>query len=216
MAHETHNLPDNWEPGTDSDLNVPMIVFVSLIGSILLVVIVFFLRALYFTSVANETMVKLEQTRYADLSDLTATQLGQIHGYAWVNAQTGTISMPIDRAMELVVSERSGQGDPALSTGHQMAIPGDFVHTLSGPGAEAPAIWSEQLGAVAPHPSGVLPTGEQVDPAAVDTHGMPPATEDATNDGADAQPVPGQPGSDPEGRPGDDPDALPDGESEGI
>ncbi len=38
-----------------------------------------------------------------------AEQLDAIRHYRWVDRETGTVTVPIDRAMELIVEERAGK-----------------------------------------------------------------------------------------------------------
>ena len=77
-----------------------MIVFVSVIGIVLLVVIVMFLRALYYETVKIEAAEKLKLGRNIQLSDLESTQLAQLGGYEWVDPAAGRVALPIERAME--------------------------------------------------------------------------------------------------------------------
>lgn len=46
--------------------------------------------------------------RRAYLVELRAKQAKQAQSYAWVDQKAGTVQIPIDRAMDLVVSEQGG------------------------------------------------------------------------------------------------------------
>ncbi len=47
---------------------------------------------------------RLQTAPHVDLQDLRAYEESQLHKYAWVDRQKGIVSIPIDRAMQLIAS----------------------------------------------------------------------------------------------------------------
>lgn len=93
----------------DTDTNAGSIVAVGLIGSILLVVIVVALEALFGHVAQAEAQRKVVAVQNEELRGYTAQQLERLRGYRVADPATGTVSIPIERAMELVVQESAGQ-----------------------------------------------------------------------------------------------------------
>ena len=51
---------------------------------------------------------RLQTDPRADLAQLRAREQAQLDGYGWVDRGAGTVHIPIDRAMELLVQRRGG------------------------------------------------------------------------------------------------------------
>ena len=80
------------------------------VGGLFVVVFVLAVIALvgYFDRVATEEFeVKVVDQAAAAPRELRAQQLSRIREYRWVDRQAGTVAIPIERAMELIVEERS-------------------------------------------------------------------------------------------------------------
>jgi hypothetical protein len=97
---ETHVAEDNPD--------IAATVATGVVGVALLVGIVVALQGLYNKADAAEFRQKVEAQAPVELQDLQSRQRDKIS--RWVkDPATGVVRMPIDRAMELVVSERAGQ-----------------------------------------------------------------------------------------------------------
>jgi hypothetical protein len=94
----------------DNDTNAGSIVAVGLIGSILLVVIVVALEALFGHVVQAEAQRKVVEVQSNELRQHTAQQLERLNGYRVLDASTGRVGIPIERAMELLVQESAPGG----------------------------------------------------------------------------------------------------------
>jgi hypothetical protein len=94
----------------DTDTNAGSIVAVGLIGSILLVVVVVALEALFGHAAEAEARRKVVAVGNEALRGYTAEQLQKLRGYR-SDPATGAVAIPIERAMELVVQE-SAPGGP--------------------------------------------------------------------------------------------------------
>ena len=90
------------------DLNVPMIATVGSVSVILTVAIVFAVQALYLAYARSETQRKVVQAPTASADSRLAEQDAKLARYSWVNRAEGTVTIPIERAMELVVEELCG------------------------------------------------------------------------------------------------------------
>ena len=82
---------------------------VGLIGSILLVVVVVALEALFGHVAQAEAQRKVVNVGNNELRGYRAEQLGKLNGYRVVDPAQGVVAIPIDRAMELTVSDARRQ-----------------------------------------------------------------------------------------------------------
>src|SRR5689334_18419216 len=46
---------------------------------------------------------RLQQSPRRDLRDFEATEMAELNAYKWINKQKGTVAIPIDRAMDLIL-----------------------------------------------------------------------------------------------------------------
>ncbi len=89
------------------DPNVPLSAVVGLVGAVLLFVVIVGLQALFYSMQRKEMAKKVTSQPYQALQQLDADQLERLNSYGWVNQAKGVVHIPIDRAMEMVASERS-------------------------------------------------------------------------------------------------------------
>ena len=92
----------------DTDTRPGSIVAVGLIGSILLVVVVVALEALFGHVAQAEARRKVVEVGNTELRGYTAEQLEKLHGYRVVDPAQGAVAIPIERAMELTVRDAGG------------------------------------------------------------------------------------------------------------
>jgi hypothetical protein len=95
----------------DRDPSAFSTVYVGVVGTILLVVIIYWLTAFYHDTVASENYAKQVAVRPVERERYRAAEAEALAGYGWVSQPDGVVRIPIERAMELVVAERQGQ-DP--------------------------------------------------------------------------------------------------------
>jgi len=91
------------------DPHTPTIVLVGIVGAILLFVIIVALQALFYNA-ETQTVSRINQGDPRQLSRLRAEQLEAISSYGWVDQRQGTVTIPIERAMELTVRDLADQG----------------------------------------------------------------------------------------------------------
>ena len=100
MPEETHVVsPDESDPRSSTT------VIVGVVGVALTVVIVILLEVLFQTTAESEFQRKVVSQQSQELQGLRATQLEQLNGYRWVDQNAGVATIPIERAMELVVRD---------------------------------------------------------------------------------------------------------------
>jgi hypothetical protein len=156
---DKHPVKDTVEP---DDLNVGLIATITIVGALLVVAIAAALTALVRS---ESTSYGLETGTYADLGKvrrLKEEQKAKLQGpIGWADKAKGQVSVPIDRAMELV--ENDIQRDPFLAT---IAPPATATPAPSGtegaapaPSGAAPAPSGEAPSGAAPAPSGEAPSG---------------------------------------------------------
>ena len=140
------------EAGKDTvepdDLNVGLIATITIVGALLVVAIAAALTALVRS---ESTTYGQEVGTYADLGKvkrLKDEQKAKLEApIGWADKAKGQVSVPIDRAMELV--ENDIQRDPFLAT---IAPPATATAAPEGAAAPAPS-------GAAPAPSGEAPSG---------------------------------------------------------
>jgi hypothetical protein len=80
------------------------------VGAVFIAVFVLTVIALisYFDRVSSEEFeVKVVDQPFDAVRDLRSQQLGKLEEYRWIDRGAGTVTIPIERAMELVVDERA-------------------------------------------------------------------------------------------------------------
>ena len=87
------------------DLNIPMIVTVGAVSVILTIASVFAVQALYFSFAGDEVRRKVIEAPTTDASSRLAEQDAKLTRYSWIDRDQGKASIPIERAMRIVVDE---------------------------------------------------------------------------------------------------------------
>lgn len=98
------------------NLNIPMIVTVGLISVVVTAVSVIAVQALYYSYATNETQRKVIEAPTADADSKLAEQIAKLSRYSWTNRKKGVVTVPIERAMRLIVQEKRANiaGDAAV------------------------------------------------------------------------------------------------------
>ncbi len=89
----------------DYGINTGKIIFAGLLGAILTVVAIVGLQALFYWQLDR---IKLSEELWqptTKLDTLTAAQQARLTDYRMLDAEKGTVAIPISRAMDLVVAE---------------------------------------------------------------------------------------------------------------
>src|SRR5688500_6663816 len=107
--HHNQQIPEGYEPGSDADIHVTSILFTGIIGAVLTLVIVMLLKALYYKTLGDERMEKQGKSVDIALADLRTSQDEQLARYRWVDPRSGKVGIPIEDAMQLVVSDLAGR-----------------------------------------------------------------------------------------------------------
>lgn len=97
------------------NLNIPMITTIGIISVVLTIVSVIGVQALYYNYANAEVSRKVVEAPTYDADSKFAEQIAKISRYSWVNRQEETVTIPIDRAMRLVVQEKLKQQSAKLS-----------------------------------------------------------------------------------------------------
>jgi len=99
---------------THQDTNTRVIFTAGLVGAVLFVIALVWLKS-YFFLVRNEVEEQQVLTvNNPKLADLRAREQEELTTYGWEDKETGTVRIPIERAMELVAREQErngGQGE---------------------------------------------------------------------------------------------------------
>ena len=89
----------------EADPDATSTLLVVVVGGLLVVISVLFVQGLYGMSTRAEFERKVVSETPRELQELRATQRERLLGGAWVDKGAGVVSIPIERAMELVVKE---------------------------------------------------------------------------------------------------------------
>ena len=87
------------------DPNVPIGAVIGIVGVILTFVSIVLLQALFFYMQEDEMDRKVYRQTNEELRSLTAAQMETLNSFGWVDQTNGVAHIPIDRAMDLIVSE---------------------------------------------------------------------------------------------------------------
>ena len=87
------------------DLDVPTIATVGAVSTILTIAAVFAVQALYFSYASSEIDRKVVSVPTANADSRLAEQEAKLARYSWVSRDEGRATVPIERAMQLVVEE---------------------------------------------------------------------------------------------------------------
>jgi hypothetical protein len=92
----------------NGDPKVSTTVFVGLLGTVMLVAVMYFASALYDLAQYREIERKIYAARAPEYDALRAEQQANLSTYRWVNQQEGVVAIPIERAIELTVKDLKG------------------------------------------------------------------------------------------------------------
>lgn len=91
------------------ELRASPIVLVGVVSAILLFFLVVGTSAAFLIWEKEAATEKTSPLLPDDLRRLRNQQMGELGGYRWVSEKDGIVRIPIERAMELVVAEQSGE-----------------------------------------------------------------------------------------------------------
>ena len=94
-------------PAESPDPDVLTTATVGIVGTILLIVVVLLVQGLYESVNRSEFQRKIVNEAPAELRNLRAAQLTRLHATGWVDKKNGYVAIPIEKAMELLVSDPS-------------------------------------------------------------------------------------------------------------
>ena len=99
-ALSEHEHPDPEFDAPDPDALTTATV--GIVGTILVIVVVFFVQGLYESVNRSEFQRKVVNEAPAELRNLRAAQLTRLHATGWVDRKNGFVAIPIEKAMELL------------------------------------------------------------------------------------------------------------------
>jgi hypothetical protein len=88
------------------DPRAPTTLVVAIVGAVLVFAIIVALQAFFYRSEEAERSIKYYAQAPEELARLRAQEQEQLNSYHWVDPARGVVSIPIDRAMELVVRDQ--------------------------------------------------------------------------------------------------------------
>ena len=91
-----------------NDINTPRIAVLGFLGVLLLLAIIMLLQVVYYHVEAQQQWQKDVSQPAVELSNVLQEQQARLEAYRWVDQKKKTIAVPIARAMDLVVRDRSG------------------------------------------------------------------------------------------------------------
>jgi hypothetical protein len=112
------------------DVRTPMVAVIGLIGAISTFAIVVLLMVVYQGAQQRQEYVKNVSQSPVELNDLLADQRAKLNNYRWLKEvdeggkKREVYAIPIQRAMELVVAERSSGGRPKAEATLPSSAPG--------------------------------------------------------------------------------------------
>jgi hypothetical protein len=105
------SVPDTGDPRVSST------VYVTIVGTILLLAVVIFAQWLYLDTQNYEDEQKLVVPTAPALVKLQTEQLGNISSYRYLNQAAGVVAIPVEQAIPLVIEElKKPQSLPKITT----------------------------------------------------------------------------------------------------
>jgi hypothetical protein len=92
------------------EVDTPRLLVIGVVGTIVITLIVLAAQILYFEVSRNLERERNIEPVNRQLGQYLAEQNEKLHGYGWVNQSAGTVSIPIERAMELTLRDLEGAG----------------------------------------------------------------------------------------------------------
>jgi hypothetical protein len=84
--------------------------YIGIGGSLHLIAIIIAVAAIFYYQMQRENQRKLYDQSWPEVAKLKAAQNAEISSYRWIDRDKGVVGIPIEQAMELVVSEaKSGK-----------------------------------------------------------------------------------------------------------
>ncbi len=103
------------------DLNAPMIALVGFLGAVMVFVIVVFLVVVYRQVATQRQYANDVSQPYGEITDLVTRQRDALASYGWVDQEKGIVSLPVDRAVDLVVAEIRATGRAVVTQADEAA-----------------------------------------------------------------------------------------------
>ena len=87
------------------NLDTGMILTVGILLTVLVLVMILLVQGWFYKAQTDEYVRKVIEPRSEELASAVAEQQEALHSYRVIDAEQGTVAVPIERAMELVVRE---------------------------------------------------------------------------------------------------------------
>ena len=97
-------------------IDTPKIVIVGFVSAILTFVVIVAAQAAFFMAANQENVRKSIAVTDTTVEQVVTQQRGRLADYAWVDAEAGVVSIPIDMAMSKVVAEEKGKQNESVVT----------------------------------------------------------------------------------------------------
>lgn len=113
-----HSIQAGYE---ETDANAGFIAWAG-VGIVVFLIVTVLAVEVYFDGLQNhQEFVKLLEPVSEDFRNLRAREDAELHSYKYLDREAGTVRLPIQRAMDLVVSE-AGAGKPFYPTNPQRIV----------------------------------------------------------------------------------------------
>jgi hypothetical protein len=97
---------DTGMTGAEGDPKSSLLIRVGIVGTILMLAAILLAQVLFYSAQRFEDERKLYAAKPQELAQLQAEQLTAIHTYRVLDAGSGIVAIPIDRAIELYARDR--------------------------------------------------------------------------------------------------------------
>ncbi len=87
------------------NLDNGLILTIGLLLAVLVLVLILLVQGWFYKAQTDEYVRKVIEPRAEELASATAEQQEALHSYRVIDAELGTVAIPIEKAMELVVRE---------------------------------------------------------------------------------------------------------------
>jgi hypothetical protein len=121
------------------DTKVSSVFIAGLVGVLSVAALIVLLQVLYYQTLQREETAKVTNQHAEEAATVAAEEMARLKEYRWVDRQKGLAAIPIDRAMDLVVTELAAGKPPGGAPLPPPVVPNDLPATGAAPPAQPPA-----------------------------------------------------------------------------
>lgn len=127
----------------------PLIAFLLISSCIFVVAIIAFFSWMFIVTRDNENNRKINASKYVDVQNVRKAEDAKLNGYQYIDQEKGTVRIPVERAMQLMVEEAKSGAPKAEAAPAASPAPAPTKPAVANPAAAKPAAPAKAAAATA-------------------------------------------------------------------